>query len=1005
MQPQSSGSDIRTRLRQWQELNLHEEEEFHLQPAFGPDLDPSDIVNSTSRIPEHTPGLRSSETEADEEQQAEAHFMSHNVNDVDNTFDSRPLRMGDLVEIERLLEDRESSIAIYIRRYNNTYSQVLSITGRWIMVRDRFIPFSIPGWVSPTLIEPIIAHLPDAGEIKARDMMNDAIDDMVSVPRDISAPLVSRMVEFWSESREIYRKNASRLDNAHDELAHQSDLRYASLLDVARRLLNKPEPVKVPAVALFAVRSALAVTDFAFNIDRRSHRLTGYLQIRSKDQVKMVTDVRNWIRDWQEDKAKRAALRHSGIPMAQRTYKTPRTAQYVYSFVEKAKKIIEQSRKDRQPTTSGFISPSKKRFPITPAQDSVSVTRDEQFTNEDSMIIRFMEGWNCTLLFQGLPRLLALPPLILHATGMYQPRDFTSAEVHPTGWQFLQEIGVITPYENRVRSDEHLLLPSSQHSKPIEQLVTQVLEMQHGPDFSDSMKDLRHDWGELPVYCIDMASAQEIDDGFSVERVGANAWWVHVHVANPTAFMDRQHKIAKMAKHMGESLYMPERTYAMLPRWATHHYFSLGNGRPCLTFSMKMNLEGSIIDHKIRPGKIRNAIRLTYDEAQDILGVDKTQTLPVHTLTVGGEPPPAKTRKSRVSDLSLEQRQDLKTLDMLARKREAHRAAKGGLVFGTEQIDVQVWQNYTKSGLNWDMPYRKGSRTTEGDPVIQMRTRGFTTYFDKKVNYATQLVQEMMLAAGETAGAWCAERQIPALFRGTLRRHDTPDPEVFLREVLGPVTEKLGQRPIHLNFEYLRMMGSGVMRARPIKHQILGMETYCKTTSPLRRYGDMIMHWQIEAALREEARIGKSLKTDDPNADRRFLPFSAGLETIMLGLAPREAMISRSKLYANRFWVHMLLFRAMHYDECALPFATPLHPDKPKMRVYVCGDPGARVSVPVVDMDLGVDGHMVMPHDCGLEMARTGDIWEAEAQQVLVHKRVILCRPIRLLERPDDGRG
>ena len=126
---------------------------------------PSDIVNSTSRVPESLSKLRTSEAEDEEERQAEAHFISHSANDADNGFDTRPLRMGDLVELERLMEDRESIIGVYIRSCNGNYAQMLTMTGRWVLTRERQVPFSIPGWVSPALVEPLLEHLPDVEDV------------------------------------------------------------------------------------------------------------------------------------------------------------------------------------------------------------------------------------------------------------------------------------------------------------------------------------------------------------------------------------------------------------------------------------------------------------------------------------------------------------------------------------------------------------------------------------------------------------------------------------------------------------------------------------------------------------------------------------------------------------------------------------------------------------------------------------------------------------------------
>ncbi|KAK3716461.1 3'-5' RNA exonuclease complex component [Vermiconidia calcicola] len=999
------GPDIRTRLRQWQELHGNKDEDAKMEATFDNDIDTvGGSSNTLTRLPDIASSLHSEDQDQDEERQALAHFMHSTPDDMDSsTFDQRVLRMGDLVELEFTKSERESVIAVFVRPLRSGEAQFFTMHGRWLHVPDRMIPYSIPGWVSPDIVKPLLEHLPEPKDSKEDEELNElAYSEDLSVPRAVAAPLVSRMVQFQAESQEIYRKHAGTLDEAHRILAHETDLRYGSLLSAATTLLQMPAD-KLPVTALFTVRSALTRAGFAFNIDRRSHRLTGYLQIRSKEQVKMVDYVRKWIRDWQDDMATRSAL--EGSPNGEkllRKHKTPPTAQNMYGFIEKARKIVLQSREDREPTFSGNVGPSKKRFPITPESDAVRVKTDLQFTDQETEVVRFIEAWSCSNIFMGVPRLQSLPPLILQAIGLYEEQELVSS----TGFMFLQELGAIMPYENRVRFDQHLLLPSSQHSKPLQNLMQSLLDMRNRHNFSDAMKGLRHDWGNMPVYCIDDASAHEIDDGLSIERAGTDDWWVHIHVANPTAFFERDHPLAKMARHMGESIYMPERTYMMLPRWATSRHFNLANDRPCLTFSAKLNRDGKRLEQKVTSGIIRNAVRLTKEEVKDLMGLhDMAGPNQKIALTVGGELPPRKPRKSMAGEINAQQVDDLRTLLMLAEKRVDVRKQGGGVFFNADKPDVEVWQNYKSPGLAWDHPHRRGRRTVEGDPVIRMETTGQTNWFAAASSPVQVLVQEMMLLACETSAKWCAERQVPGIFRGTLSKPGQPDPEKFLREVLEPATARSvdGERPMHLGLDYVSAIGSTAMSTTPFKHKILGMDYYGKVTSPLRRYGDMILHWQIEAALREEARRGKSLVTKDKSADRSFLPFSRTvLDTIMLGLQPREAMINRAKGYAANFWTTMLMFRAFHFGECESPFRTPADPSKPLMQLYVHVQEGSnRSTVHGWSRDLNIQASMSRPEKLGLPEPMRGDVWEVEVEKVDVYNRHTAVRPVRLLERAE----
>lgn len=988
---------IRAKLRQWQEEHGKTLEEQYNKDMPMPEEMDSELTNTLTKMGDNN-SIRSYREEEEDERQAVAHFAASRAEDLDDDItDPRFLFMGDLVELEFANSEKDSLLAVFVRKIG-VESQFYSINGRWINAPERQVQYAIPGWVSPKLIEPLLEHLPnvaDAEELSA--LKRESYVNDISVPRHVAAPLVSRMIAFHRESLEIYRKHASTLDRAHEILAHDTDLRYGSLVSAASGLLGIPSD-KLPLTALFTVRRALMNAGFAFNVDRRSHRVTGYLQIRPKQQVKTVEQVRKWLREWQDDNATMALMSAS----QRQRHTRKRGAFIVDNFLKQAREIVLASRQRREPTQHGNVGPSKVRHAITKDQDAVKVESDTRFGVQDHELVRFMEAWACNNMFLGLPRINALPPLILQATGLYEDHDLGAQ----TGFLFLQELGTILPYENRVRFDQHLLLPSSQHSRPLQQLMNKLLSMGKGYKFSDKMADVRHDWGELPVYCIDDASALEIDDGISVERANSAdsnqpEWWVHVHIANPTAFFDRDNPLAKMARHMGETIYTPERAYMMLPRWATNKNFSLAPNRPCLTFSARMNEDGEKLEHKITSGFIRNVQRLTPSELSTLLGQQDESKKAQFDITVGGAVPPQPERRSAVPDMKEVNINELKQLQKLAEGRTRQRKAAGGIFFDSRKPTLSVWQTAAHPGLAWQHPHRKGARSVEGDPVINMQTQGLTNWFAEGEQAQDILVREMMLLACEVSTAWCAERQIPTIYRGSVKKPGQRDPDEFYQSECVPAMERNnGVLPMHIGIEHVRNMGSLVLNTKPLRHNLLGLDHYGKVTSPLRRYGDMILHWQIEAALLKEAHSGTSLVTSGPTLsgkqpDHRFLPFSEeNLQTIMTGLQPREAMITRAKSYAENFWVAMLMFRAHHFGEAKLPFDT--------CHAYIMSRPSpAQPRVMGMFEELSVTSSMMRPEKLGLGFpeARAGDRWECVIESVNVYYRHIALRPIRLADR------
>jgi exoribonuclease-2 len=138
-----------------------------------------------------------------------------------------------------------------------------------------------------------------------------------------------------------------------------------------------------------------------------------------------------------------------------------------------------------------------------------------------------------------------------------------------------------------------------------------------------------------------------------------------------------------------------------------------------------------------------------------------------------------------------------------------------------------------------------------------------------------QLVAEMMILAGEVAGRYGQTHQIPLPFRGQ------PQPEL-------PSEEELLQLPAGpVRFCAMRRcMPRSEMSITPARHAGLGLDTYTQVTSPIRRYTDLLAHFQIKAHLR-----------GDP------LPFSAEqLQEVMLSVTTAAYEASLVERQTNRYW-------------------------------------------------------------------------------------------------------
>ncbi len=138
-----------------------------------------------------------------------------------------------------------------------------------------------------------------------------------------------------------------------------------------------------------------------------------------------------------------------------------------------------------------------------------------------------------------------------------------------------------------------------------------------------------------------------------------------------------------------------------------------------------------------------------------------------------------------------------------------------------------------------------------------------------------QLVAEMMILAGEVAARYGRTHNIPLPFRGQ------PQPEL-------PPDEELLQLPAGFvrACAMRRCMPKSEMSISPVRHAGLGLDNYTQATSPIRRYSDLLTHFQLKAHLRGEV-----------------LPFSGEeLKEVMMSVSTITHEVTIVERDTNRYW-------------------------------------------------------------------------------------------------------
>jgi hypothetical protein len=192
--------------------------------------------------------------------------------------------------------------------------------------------------------------------------------------------------------------------------------------------------------------------------------------------------------------------------------------------------------------------------------------------------------------------------------------------------QLLMNLGVWCPWDHYGASPYALKYPNQadELTEQLSQLTVAETSTEFSPE-NDDMHSIRHDFGNLTAFTIDDAHASEIDDALSVE------WpWIHVHVADPTAFASPQSAIGRQALQLVSNLYLAEGTFPIFPDTIVQRS-TLGNGsaRPTLTLSARFDENGNIVESLVRPGLIRRIKALPYERVDHLLKEHASESSPL----------------------------------------------------------------------------------------------------------------------------------------------------------------------------------------------------------------------------------------------------------------------------------------------------------------------------------------------------------------------------------------
>lgn len=853
------------------------------------------------------------------------------------------------------------------------------------------IKFSVPKFVHPRELSDILPHLP-SHEIVA-EMMDQLQPMDINAPRDAGAKVLEKMQRFHEASDTVFRKHADRLNRAYEIMAPRSITQgrvTKSLEEIALKVLQKSKASNLTPPELWTVHRALVQIQNVL-IDFRSHRVDPVFEFLPQETLSNMDKVKKWAREYRETVTESASesLSVDSASSTDAPYENP-----ISTFARKARRVIERSRQTRQLSPVGSVGPSSTK--VGPTEPGLAVWRESRegsitFDSRERLIIKFMDAWVASRHINRFSDLASVGPTILRAVGEYDGFDLNLA----TGFTLLQELGLVKPWENNKTFGTTLELPGHDKFHPRTLLHNQARESLPSLELRDSMANLRKDWGDLAVFCVDSADTTERDDGISLQYVedDASVYWIHIHVANPSAFITPESAFGRYAANLAESIYLPERKYSMLEPELVEKHLSLGKDRPCITFSAKMTVEGDILEKEITHGVIHNVHYVTPQRINRELGFDESEPYgsdSVSLLTVGGTRPASIAKPQQqnhetdrvLSPSDIDVLRKLRDIGEAARcRRERSSAANFGMLSNMRaNIHPEIYLSEHDAGA----PTIDASHTKriDGDPIISIQQTIRST------DIVNGMVQDLMILAGEICANWSAERNLPIPYRGIVRNPEPPiRPDVYKRQFLDPQIEKTGYADGSHLLTYMKLLGQSGCSSTPLEHLALGLPAYVKTTSPLRRYLDIFTHWQIEAAIRHEASTRSSLIG---SIQHPFLPFSSvEVETTGRRYLSQTSRILTARNDSQRHWISQALSRAFYFNEAPLPES---------FTVNITQKAGGSSAEARGWMEGWGSKASMLPttKEGGFEI---GDAWEARLKEVNTYEKTITMEPVRLISR------
>ncbi len=404
---------------------------------------------------------------------------------------------------------------------------------------------------------------------------------------------------------------------------------------------------------------------------------------------------------------------------------------------------------------------------------------------------------------------------------------------------------------------------------------------------------------DVQAYSIDDSQTTEIDDALSVQGLGTGTVTLGIHIAAPALALKPGDAIDQLGRNRLSTVYMPGYKITMLPDDVVQSY-TLQEGRDCPAVSLYVTFDEASLALQNTETRVER-VPIAANLRHDQLDAIVTEAwLNDNSFTHAAD----------VVEPAMPRAQ-LAFLFRLAQNLKAQREVVRGKP-----------ENFNRPDYNFRLVGNEGAEPKGNEQVqISIRQRGAPLDL---------MVAEAMILANSTWGNWMAELGVPGIYRSQA-------------SLLPGVKVRMG--------------------TKALPHAGIGVPSYAWSTSPLRRYTDLVNQWQIIAC----AKHGSTAALAAP-----FKPKDAELFSIISAFDGAYGAYNAYQNGMERFWTLQYLKQHNITELSATVFkAFPGQPpmaradDLPLVLPVLGGGDlprGARVQIRLSDVDdisLDISGHLL----------------------------------------------